>query len=343
VPGPCGVGAVTVEPACAKVNLLLAVGPPRPDGYHELVTLFETVSLRDEVTVEVSPSPDGSRSVRLALSPRGSAPAGPDNLAVRAAESFFAATDRLGVGAPGVAVGILLRKRVPVAAGLGGGSSDAAAVLRALERLLGNPLGPARLAEVAAGLGSDVPFFLKGGRAAGRSRGETLEPFPAHPRLSLVLGLPSFGLRTPDVYREFDRLVDEGRATWEPAEARERRLSRLLDALASGDPDAVAAALSNDLEPAAVSLRPEVRLALEALRSAGCLAAVVSGSGPAVFGLARRLTEGRLMAARAQELLACRTGGVRTPYRFKAVLSGSPGPPAPPSGRRGVLAGEEIL
>lgn len=209
------------------------------------------------------------------------------NLAGRAAQAFAqAAGGRKGV-AP-AEVSVVITKRIPVAAGLGGGSSDAAAVLRALQAHYGSPLTPDELVAAAAAVGSDVPFFLHGGRAVGRSRGELLAPLPAGPPLPLLLGLPTFPLRTADVYREFDRLAaGSAPSLWD---RREADVAGLAAALAAGDPARAASGaapyLRNDLEPAAVSLRPEVGLAVRALRAAGCLAALVSGSGPSVFGLA---------------------------------------------------------
>jgi 4-diphosphocytidyl-2-C-methyl-D-erythritol kinase len=276
------------ERAPAKINLFLAVGPPRPDGYHPIVTVFEAVPYYDDVEIDIRPKPPGepwgfgAAAFRPDGSPLGTLPRSIDNLAARALKAFVEA--RLGADRPcslaPAEMLVTLVKRIPVSAGLGGGSSDAAAVLRALETHYGDPPDLPGLTGLAAGLGSDVPFFVLGGRAVGRSRGEELTPLPREPSLPLVIGLPSFPLRTPDVYREFDR---QGPDRW--AE-REGDLSRLLDALAAGDYKRLATCLRNDLEPAALALRPEIGEALAALRRAGCLAAQLSGSGPAVFGLA---------------------------------------------------------
>lgn len=283
--------------APAKVNLFLAVGPRRPDGYHDLVTVFNAVSIGDRLEVTVRPSPDHAWRIEVSGGRRsaGSAVAHPpggvtlprdtDNLAGRAVALFAAA---VGDRVPGQMVTVVIDKRVPVAAGLGGGSSDAAAVLRWLNRHLGSPLDPVALGDLAARLGSDVPFFLHGGRAVGRGRGEAVTPWSGEPVLPLVVGLPDFPLSTPEVYRRFDALhsaPDPGPGG-EWLAAAEHGLQRLSDALAAGDLGRVAAALRNDLARPAASLRPEVETALDRLTRAGCLGAAVSGSGPTVFGLA---------------------------------------------------------
>lgn len=357
-----------MELAPAKVNLFLAVGRRRPDGYHDLLTLFETIPLWDTVSVTVRPGASENwvfhartqpgaavgaatgamtDSVTVATEDKasGSLPQDLDNLAGRAAklyvEELEAAARGGGSGKAGPAapppgeIDIRLDKRIPVAAGLGGGSSDAAAVLRALQRCFGYPLNLAALDRVAATLGSDVPFFLAGGRAAGRSRGEILSPLPAEPRLPLVLGLPSFPLPTPEVYREFDRRATGAGAGVDTARDQagsgcsglggpsggQEGLATLVAALGSGDLRAVAAALRDDLQPAALALRPEIGPALDALREAGCLEATMSGSGPAVFGLAPDQAEAQAIADRARAVLPAALGGK---YTFVACLSGAP-------------------
>jgi 4-diphosphocytidyl-2-C-methyl-D-erythritol kinase len=334
------------EWASAKVQLFLAVGPRRSDGYHDLVTVFETVPIRDLVEVEVRPTGSDrgwSYRVRPASSARDQSvaatglPLNLDNLAGKAAARFVTAMlDRLGQGGAGAGQGgaasetvrpaeisVTIDKRIPIAAGLGGGSSDAAALLRGLQRAFGHPLAPETLLEVAERLGSDVPFFFRGGRAVGRSRGEDLASLPREPRLPLVLGLPSFPLNTPDVYGEFDRLARPGGvrsggplAAWA---RRENDLSVFLEVLAAGDLSGLAACLRNDLRAAAISLRPEIGSVLEALRRAGCLGAEVSGSGPSVFGLAPSL-EAAADAARASR--ACLPAELRDLFIFRPVLSG---------------------
>lgn len=324
MPGPGEVGrGVRRETAPAKINLFLGVGPRRPDGYHELLTVFESLpEPHDDVTVTITPS-DGGWVFRAEAAPPPSSsvqalPRDLENLAGRAAERFAAALGE-PAGKPGAAVDIRVTKGIPVAAGMGGGSSDAAAVLRALQAHFGSPLDHERLLRVAAELGSDVPFFLEGGRAVARGRGHELRPLPRGSGLPLVLGLPRFALATPDVYHEFDRLggpAGGGQAIWV---RREEHLAGLTEALAAGDLPAVAGFLGNDLERAAVSLCPQVREILGALRRAGCLVARVSGSGPAVFGLCLGKDEAARIARVAARLLP---PGLRGSVSFLPVVSG---------------------
>ncbi|MHB1875260.1 MAG: 4-(cytidine 5'-diphospho)-2-C-methyl-D-erythritol kinase [Streptosporangiaceae bacterium] len=277
-------GAVTVR-VPAKVNLQLSVGPPRPDGYHGLVTVFHAVSLFDEVTVSeadrtsVSVSGEGGPAV----------PLGPANLAVRAAAALARATGRRGRGGAGVRIEI--RKRIPVAAGLAGGSADAAAALVACNELWNAGVGPDDLSEIGAQIGSDVPFALLGGTAVGLGRGERLTRALVSGSYHWVLAFGASGLSTPDVYATCDRL----RAARRPAGADEpgpvpvpepELNTALMAALRSGDPAAVGPLLSNDLQPAALSMQPLLRRALAAGREHGALGAIVSGSGPTCAFLA---------------------------------------------------------
>ncbi|MDA8322105.1 MAG: 4-(cytidine 5'-diphospho)-2-C-methyl-D-erythritol kinase [Actinomycetota bacterium] len=275
-------GAVTVR-VPAKVNLQLSVGPPRPDGYHGLVTVFHAVSLFDEVTVSeadrtsVSVSGEGGPAV----------PLGPANLAVRAAAALARATGRRGRGGAGVRIEI--RKRIPVAAGLAGGSADAAAALVACNELWNAGIGPDELSEIGAQIGSDVPFALLGGTAVGLGRGERLTRALVSGSYHWVLAFGASGLSTPDVYATCDRL----RAARRPADGDEPEPlpepelnTALMAALRSGDPAAVGPLLSNDLQPAALSLQPLLRRALAAGREHGALGALVSGSGPTCAFLA---------------------------------------------------------
>ncbi len=308
--------AVLTERAPAKVNLFLAVGSRRSDGYHDLLTLFETVPLYDEVRVTIRPGAGPGWVFRASatapsIAPRLTLPTGLDNLAGRAAERFVAAMlETASFSGPPATIEVSITKRIPVAAGLGGGSSDAAAVFRALQGYYGNPLGKEALAGVAAGLGADVAFFLHTGRAVGRSRGEKIEPVPAGPPLPLVLGLPAFALRTPDVYRRLDLLRPTGPGAGLPGwERPERDLAVLLRSLSSGRLSGVAAQLRNDLQEAALSLRPELAEALKALRRSGCLAALVSGSGPSIFGLAPTLEQARETARVVSGRLPAGLGG----------------------------------
>jgi 4-diphosphocytidyl-2-C-methyl-D-erythritol kinase len=188
-----------VRKAPAKVNLWLKICGKRADGFHELDSLFVPLTLADEVLLEKK-----ERGISLVVQDCGTGeavPRGPENLAWRAAEAFFCET-QIAVGAA-----ITLKKKIPSGAGLGGGSSDAAAVLLGLEELYGFPLEDSRRRELALGLGSDVPFFLLGTAARGRGRGEILEPCPSPWRGDLLLCKPPFGVSTPWAYREFERLA----------------------------------------------------------------------------------------------------------------------------------------
>jgi 4-diphosphocytidyl-2-C-methyl-D-erythritol kinase len=297
----------------AKVNLQLSVGPPRGDGYHDLVTVFHAVSLFDEVTVR---SADRT-SVVVTGEDAASVPAGRANLAARAAHALAAASMRRRGKS---AVRIEIRKRIPVAAGLAGGSADAAATLVACNELWGAGLSQAELREVAASVGSDVPFALLGGTAIGQGRGEQLTAALAAGTYHWVLAFASGGLSTPEVYAACDRLraaraaADRRGAAsgaggtgtvggaGSAGSAQQPRLStELMGALRSGDPAAVGPLLSNDLQPAAVSLRPDLRRALNAGREHGALGAIVSGSGPTCAFLAGD-------ARRARELAVSLTG-----------------------------------
>ncbi len=265
----------------AKVNLQLAVGPLRDDGYHDLVNVFHAVSLFDEV--RAVPAARLEITVEAAPYSRVSVegvPTGADNLAARAATLVAA---RLGV-APAVALRI--RKAIPVAGGMAGGSADAAAALVACARLWDDRENPVLsrddLLELGADLGSDVPFALLGGTAIGVGRGERLTPALARGTFHWVFATAGGGLSTPAVYAECDRIrAAEGRAP-----ARPRVSEDLMAALATGDAKGLGEALDNDLQPAALALRPSLRRTIAAGRDLGALGALVSGSGPTCAFLA---------------------------------------------------------
>lgn len=253
----------------AKVNLELAVGGPRSDGFHELATVFHAVSLYDDVTA----SPDVRVSVTVSGLQAELVPCDRTNLAVRAA---LLLSRRTGV-LPGVRLHI--RKGIPVAGGMAGGSADAAAALLACDTLWHTGLSRDELRELAAELGSDVPFALLGGTAIGTGRGEQVTAALARGVFHWVVALSESTLSTPAVYREIDRLR-AGRILPQP-----RVSDRLMQALRAGDPHALGAALSNDLQPAAVSLDPALDRTLAVGLDNGALGAVVSGSGPTVVFL----------------------------------------------------------
>jgi 4-diphosphocytidyl-2-C-methyl-D-erythritol kinase len=272
------VTAVTAR-APAKINLQLAVGPARANGYHDLVTVFHAVSLFDEVTV----APAERDSVTVTGEGADSVPADGSNLAARAAGALVRAVGPGCQDSPGLAIAI--SKRIPVAAGLAGGSADAAAALVACNELWRTGLSHAELAELAAGIGSDVTFGLVGGTAIGVGRGEQVTPALAAGSYHWVLAFATGGLSTAQVYAACDRLRARGgqAAVTGPAAPD----PRLMAALRSGEPTEVGPLLSNDLQPAALSLRPELRRALAAGTELGALAAIVSGSGPTCAFLAK--------------------------------------------------------
>jgi 4-diphosphocytidyl-2-C-methyl-D-erythritol kinase len=286
-------GAITAR-VPAKINLQLSVGPLRSDGYHDLVSVFHAVSLFDEVTV----APADRTSVVVSGEGIADVPLGPSNLAVKAVAALAKATGRRGRGTS--AVRIEIRKRIPVAAGLAGGSADAAAALVACNELWGSRCSGAELAEIGAQLGSDVPFALVGGTAVGVGRGEQLTRALVSGNYQWVLAFGASGLATPDVYAACDRLRSArgaggsgGSAPGASADGRKSSVkapalsTELMAALRSGDPAAVGPLLTNDLQPAALSLQPLLRRALAAGREHGALGAVVSGSGPTCAFLAR--------------------------------------------------------
>lgn len=254
----------------AKVNLELVVGPPGPDGFHELATVFQAVSLYDDVIV--SEAPDWSVTVSGPQAER--VPCDGTNLALRAARAL---AEHAGVEG---AVSVAIRKDIPVAGGMAGGSADAAGTLLACDALWGLASPRPLLEEIAASLGSDVPFCLTGGTAVGSGRGDRLAPVLARGSYHWVFALSNEGLSTPAVYAECDRL----RAT--AAVPAPEPSSAMMSALRSGDPRALADALNNDLQEAALSLQPGLRDVLEVGLEYGALGGIVSGSGPTLAFLA---------------------------------------------------------
>ncbi|MEV8545351.1 4-(cytidine 5'-diphospho)-2-C-methyl-D-erythritol kinase [Streptomyces sp. NPDC051572] len=278
----------------AKVNVQLAVGAARADGFHDLANVFLAVGLHDEVTV----TPADELRVTCAGPDAAQVPLDRTNLAARAA---VALAERYGRSP---AVHIHIAKDIPVAGGMAGGSADGAGALVACDALWGTGASRAELLDICAELGSDVPFSLVGGAALGVGRGEKLTVLETGGTFHWVFAMAGRGLSTPAVFREFDRL-GEGTDIPEPVASQP-----LLDALAKGDPDALAAAVSNDLEPAALSLFPELADTLAAGRAAGALAALVSGSGPTTAFLVRDPGSAAKVAEALTASGTCRT--VRT-------------------------------
>lgn len=261
--------------APGKINLFFTVGALQNDGYHEVVSIYHALNLRESVSVE--------RADAFSLSVggiTGGVPTDSSNLAAKAVAYISDET-----------VSIHIEKQVPVAGGMGGGSADAAAALLAASTLFNVPFE----LEATVSLGADVPFAVLGGTALGRGKGELLTPLDTKGVLHWVLVPSTEGLSTPAVYRRLDEL--------RPV-AEERDPQPMIDALAVGDLAAIAAWMHNDLQLAALDLRPELQETMNALERAGALKAMVSGSGPTILALAANLED----AARIAELC----GGIAT-------------------------------
>ncbi|MET7308260.1 4-(cytidine 5'-diphospho)-2-C-methyl-D-erythritol kinase [Streptomyces sp. NPDC005571] len=278
----------------AKVNVQLAVGAPRPDGFHDLANVFLAVGLYDEVTV----TPADALSVTCSGPDAAQVPLDAGNLAARAA---IALADRHGISPD---VHIHISKDIPVAGGMAGGSADAAAALVACDALWATGATRDELLAICAELGSDVPFSLVGGAALGIGRGEQLTPIDVGGTFHWVFAVADGGLSTPAVYGEFDRLTA---GTDVPAP---EASPALLDALRTGSTDVLAKALSNDLQPAALSLRPSLADTLAAGTGAGALAALVSGSGPTTAFLAADAEAAGKIADTLRTSGTCRTARV---------------------------------
>ncbi len=253
----------------AKVNLQLAVGPLESDGFHEVTTIFQAISLFDDVTVKHGPENSGIQ-LTVSGSTSNGVPIDASNLAYKAAKLMVT---NYGIKED---IAIHLKKEIPVASGMAGGSADAAGVLVGIDSLFELGLSRDELERLAAELGSDVPFSISGGVAIGTGRGDQITPALARGNYHWVLALAGQGLSTPAVYQECDRLR-EGLTVSKPQVGDE-----MMQALRAGDPVALGKALSNDLQAAACSLRPALRLVLDVGRDYGALGGIVSGSGPTV-------------------------------------------------------------
>ena len=251
--------------ANAKINLTLDILRRREDGYHELQMVMQAVSLADQLTVVPARGTEGTAASDLHFLPTGG-----KNLAQMAAAAFRAAT---GLGGP---VDVTIQKRVPVCAGLAGGSADAAAVLRAMDELTGAGLSPVELAKIGEGVGSDVPFCVLGGTALAEGRGERLTPLPPLPRCHITICKPPFSISTPQLFSR----VNVRKIVRRPDTA------GTLAALEAGDLAGVARRMYNVFEDVLEPRRmAEIREIESALIDCGALGASMSGSGPSVFGL----------------------------------------------------------
>jgi 4-diphosphocytidyl-2-C-methyl-D-erythritol kinase len=257
----------------AKVNLFLRVFGKRPDGYHEVETILHGINLADDI--EITPTSTGQVDIDVAFSDRSKAPAPSlqHNIIYQAAQTLIAA------GGKNHGVAIRLLKRIPIGAGLGGGSGNAAGALVMLSELWGMRVAHSDLLELAASLGSDVSYCIDGGTALATSRGETLTRLPSAADMWFVLGISDEPLLTEDVYGEWDLVGTT------PDSADSSSVPMTL-ALGAGDVGEIATLLHNDLEPVVFGLRTELRDKKQALLDAGALGATVSGSGPTVFGIA---------------------------------------------------------
>jgi 4-diphosphocytidyl-2-C-methyl-D-erythritol kinase len=296
-PRPAALGPVKVR-VPAKINLHLGVGPLRADGFHELATIYHAISIYDEITARAADSlaltMDGEGAGQLALDDT--------NLVIRAVRALAAATGREPHAR------LHLRKQIPIAAGLAGGSADAAATLVACDALWGTGLSREQLAHIGAELGSDVPFLVFGGTALGTGRGEAVTPVLATGHAwHWVVATAEGGLSTPAVYRRLDDLRQAGLAP-PPIGVPED----ILAALRQRDPHVLAKVLANDMQPASLALRPALGRTLESGLAAGALAGMVSGSGPTCVFLARDAAHADGVARALDERGECR--GVRVAH-----------------------------
>ena len=258
----------------AKVHLQLAVGPLGTDGFHEVTTVFQAISLFDDVTVETAAENNGI-SIQVTGQTSTGVPSDSSNLAVKAATLMIKNYDLPSD------INIKLKKEIPVAGGMAGGSADAAGVIVGLDSLFELGLSRDEMEMVGSKIGADVPFSICGGVAIGTGRGDQITPALFKGSYNWVLALSGQGLATPSVYAECDRLR-EGLSISTPVVS-----EQLMQALRAGDAKALGKSLSNDLQPAACSLRPALRLVLDVGLDYGALGGIVSGSGPTVAFLVK--------------------------------------------------------
>lgn len=253
------------EKAYAKVNISLDVTAKRPDGYHEMLMVMQTVTLCDDISLTLTPGMPSRAECNLRFVPTDSR-----NLAVSAANAFFAAAGLNGMGAH-----IKMHKRIPVGAGMAGGSSDAAAVLRALNRLCETGFSAERLEELASGIGSDVAFCVSGGTQLASGRGEVLEPLPALPDCTFVICKPDFSVSTPELFKKLDSVKlrchpDTG---------------GIVSLLHEGKLPQIARRMYNVFEDVPDRRMNEVAAIKSTMLDCGALGAVMTGTGSAVFGI----------------------------------------------------------
>lgn len=271
--GNAGISQVVHARAPGKINVFLKVGKVMPDGYHDLATAFQAVSLCEDV--RAYPADDFSVEFSGPIDTSG-LPTDGSNLAIKAARALARKSGFRG------GVRLEIEKHVPISGGMGGGSADAAATLLACDALWGTEATKDELLGLAAKLGADVPFAVTGGTAIGTGRGDQLSPALAKGQFQWVLALAEFGMSTPDVYRELDRHRDRHAQDIFPAEEQPTVDPNVLQALRAGDPRMLAESLHNDLQAPALHLAPGLGRVLELGEANGALAGILSGSGPTV-------------------------------------------------------------
>ena len=272
--------------APGKINVYLEIGPRKDDGYHDLATAYQAINLFEDVVA--------THSDEFSLALTGTVdligvPVDESNLALRAARLLQRASGYSG------GVHLDIRKEVPVAGGMGGGSADAAAALVACDALWGTGLSSRELHDLAAQLGADVPFALMGGTAIGTGRGDVLNPALARGRFEWVIVTNQIGMSTPATYDEIDRLREEHAGQIPAVHETPSVPASVLHALRAGDPRMLADVIHNDLQAAALRLRPDLGEVLERGEAAGALASLVSGSGPTLAFLAESKAEARAL------------------------------------------------
>ena len=268
----------------AKLNLFLRVVGTRPDGFHELESIFHGIGLGDDIEIESTDSRGVEIEMTLGPDLAGDLPSPQENLVGRAIQGLIDG----GGSNPGVRIRIT--KRIPIAAGLGGGSGNAAGALVALSELWGMDLEPGDLMSIAARVGSDVPYCVGGGTALAMKRGEALTPLPAPKSFWFVLGVTFREVLTKDIYRAWDTMEPVDNAGSAP----------MAFAIGSGEPAEVAILLHNDLERPAFLLMPDLAEKKEAMTEAGALGSSMTGSGPTIFGMARDEAHARAIASKVE-------------------------------------------
>lgn len=298
--------------APAKINLGLWVGPKRTDGYHEIVSIIVPLALGDVIRITLLPSGITVKTDNPTI------PVGPANLAYSAAQAFFAA---LGTQA---GCRIHIHKRIPVGAGLGGGSSDAAAVLKGLNLLYGQPLSPERLRRIAARLGSDIPALLLGRPCVVRGRGEKVRSLSL-PCLEVLLHYPGYPIATAWAYAALDRMRTHAKAkagtlrsdsadTFPDLQLTEKPFSPKILArkLRQGELEQTAGLVINSFEMPVFNRFPHLKRVKRAMLDAGCFLASLSGSGSTVFGLVKRDRQDPMAALERQGISCIRTRTIQT-------------------------------